>query len=104
MRARSKRMEAIYRDRRQLVAAMLEAHPVCQRCGRARSAEVHELKSRARGGSIVDEANCRALCHDCHRWITENPADAEADGWLLPSWAQAPTVNNPTTHEGAHRT
>jgi 5-methylcytosine-specific restriction endonuclease McrA len=86
MRARSKKMAAKYTERRKLVATMLEEFPMCQRCNAQRSTEVHELLSRARGGSILDPSNCVALCHQCHHWITTNPAEATADGWLKHSW------------------
>lgn len=90
LRARSRRQANTYRTRRApLVADLLEERPVCQRCQAARSSEVHELKSRARGGSILEENNLAALCHACHAWITTNPAAATAEGWLLPSWHTA---------------
>jgi 5-methylcytosine-specific restriction protein A len=87
-------MRRVYRQRRRLVARLLDERPVCQRCGRARSVDVHELKSRARGGSILDESNCVALCRACHDFVTTHPADAEAEGFLLPSWA-APATDQP---------
>jgi len=49
--------------------------------------DVHELKSRARGGSIVDPTNCISLCRSCHTYITTHPAWAEANGFALASWA-----------------
>lgn len=86
MRFRSPKQASIYTRRRQLVAELLGEHPICQRCGAARSTEVHEVLSRARGGSILDRDNCRALCHRCHRWITEHPQQATDEGWLRHSW------------------
>ena len=86
MRYRSKKQEALYRERRKLVAYLLEAIPVCQRCHSARSNECHEILSRARGGSILDVENIAVLCNPCHRWITTNPAEATAEGWLINSW------------------
>lgn len=80
-------MQRIYVGRRRLVAEVLEERPVCERCDRARSTVVHEIKSRARGGSILDKANCAALCDDCHLWVTTHPALAEFEGWSSPSWA-----------------
>ena len=99
MRRRSKKMQAIYRNERApFVAKFLEEHPDCQRCLEqpfvvqpgchwgnrriGRSTEVHEVLSRARGGSILDDENCRALCHECHSWITGHPRQATEDGWL----------------------
>ena len=88
MRFRSQEREKEYRVRRRLVRELLD-DAICERCQAARATEVHEVLSRARGGSILDRANCRALCHDCHRWVTEHPADAVASGWLAHSWGPA---------------
>jgi hypothetical protein len=35
--------------------------------------DMHEILSRARGGSITDPANILLVCRRCHSWITENP-------------------------------
>jgi 5-methylcytosine-specific restriction endonuclease McrA len=35
--------------------------------------DMHEILSRARGGSIIDPANILLVCRRCHSWITENP-------------------------------
>jgi hypothetical protein len=45
--------------------------------------DLHEVLSRARGGSITDLSNIRGLCRPCHTYITEHPAWALAEGWLL---------------------
>lgn len=74
-------MERMYRERRKIVAAMLEDSS-CARCDSQRATEIHELKSRARGGSILDRDNLVALCHDCHMWVTTHPIDALGTGWL----------------------
>lgn len=87
LRFRSKKTEKVYRDeRRALVQSMLGNHVPCERCYRHEATEVHELKSRARGGSITDPENCVALCHTCHRWVTEHPKEARETGWLRNSW------------------
>lgn len=87
LRFRSAKRAREYRtQRRPLVAAMLDERPICERCNAARSTEVHELLSRARGGSITDPGNCVCLCSACHSTITTNPAKATAEGWLLNSW------------------
>lgn len=87
MRPRSKKMQRTYAEQRiPLVKKVLEDQPVCIRCFRARSTDVHELKSRGRGGSITDETNVVAICRPCHNWITTHPAEAEAQGWSKNSW------------------
>lgn len=87
IRPRSAKTEKIYRTRRRnLVIALLAERPVCQRCQSQRSQDIHELKSRARGGSITDEENLVALCRPCHTWVTLNPIKAKEQGWLRNSW------------------
>ena len=90
LKARSPKMAKAYRTKRvPLVAAMLAEQPWCQiqwdeGC-QGRSADIHELLSRGRGGSITAEANCIAGCRHCHDAVTQNPAEAEARGFALPS-------------------
>jgi 5-methylcytosine-specific restriction endonuclease McrA len=87
IKPRSAKMEKIYRTRRRnLVAKLLAERPICQRCTNERSQDIHELKSRARGGSITDIENLVALCRNCHIWVTENPKKALEQGWLKSSW------------------
>jgi len=49
--------------------------------------DVHEIKTRARGGSITDPDNCLALCRACHSFITDNPAWALEHGYVVHAWA-----------------
>lgn len=86
MRYRSKKMEAKYRQRRPLVMQMLDEHPICQRCHSNPSQDVHEVVSRARGGSILDPSNLVCLCRSCHTFITINPLIAEAEGLSKHAW------------------
>ena len=87
MRHRSAKRAKLYRDERvPLVVNLLIERPVCERCKASGSQDIHELKSRARGGSIIDVNNLVALCRACHNWITTHPAEATAEGWLKHSW------------------
>lgn len=89
---RSPKVTALYArpgGRRDLVAVLLAEFPVCQAalmCWGAPSTEVHEVKTRARGGSILDRDNCLALCHNCHAWVTDNPRKAHELGLVKHSW------------------
>lgn len=87
LRRRSKKTAKLYREERvDLVKKLIEEHPICQRCEKDWSVTVHEILTRARGGSITDEENCRALCDDCHREIHSHPARSLAEGWLISRW------------------
>jgi len=90
IRRRSRKMDRTYVERRQLVGAILAAYPICQRCNFDRSVDVHEIKSRGRGGSILNIANCKALCRTCHDWIGAHLRQALAEGFLLNSWDDEP--------------
>lgn len=84
---RSSKRAALYREHRApLVARLLIERPTCQRCLKAGSQDIHEIKSRARGGSILDESNLLALCRTCHNWITTHPKEALEQGFLKNSW------------------
>ena len=54
--------------------------------------DVHEILTRARGGSTTDPDNCISLCRGCHRFITENTKWGEQHGFVLPSWAGVPEI------------
>lgn len=67
----------------------------CEACPRLhdgpvrRAVEVHEIKTRGRGGSIYDPDNAVGLCRLCHNWIHDHPDDALALGLLAHSWDAA---------------
>lgn len=82
LKQRSSKRETEMVDRRALVRRVLDARPVCERCESARSTDVHEPHTRARGGSITDPENVRALCRACHDWVHSHPAEASEEGWL----------------------
>jgi hypothetical protein len=98
---RSAKREEIYKLRRPLVQRLLSERRWCEACsifavvdGKAlytiiESVDVHEVISRGRGGSILDEANLLCVCRPCHQRITTHPAEGEETALLLPSWATA---------------
>ncbi len=81
----SKKRARENRERRQVVEAMAEGDPWCRKCREELAVDPHEVLSRARGGSITDPENIVPLCRTCHRWVTEHPIQAQAEGWLSPS-------------------
>ncbi len=87
IRHRSAKMEKLYATkRRNIVRKLLADRTICQRCLADRSQDVHELKSRARGGKIDDLENLVCLCRKCHQFVTENPKIAHEQGWAKQSW------------------
>ena len=96
---RSKKMDAKYVERREIVEDMLKSYPHCVACEIFHvkdrkpglsyvrpSQDVHELINRSQGGSIFDSRNLLTLCRAYHSRITINPKEAEGLGLHLESW------------------
>lgn len=98
MKHRSDKKEAEYRIRRPLVKRLLEERPWCEACpvfakhdgkvtySRNPGHDVHELKRRSQGGSILDESNLLVVCRPCHRRIGNYPQLAFDLGLATHGW------------------
>ncbi len=89
LRPRSRKTAVLSRTRRELVAALLEERPWCEiqfdGC-QGRAVDVDEIKSRARGGSILDESNLQTACRFCNGHKEDQPIDAVRRGVARHSW------------------
>lgn len=105
MRYRSKKTEETYKERRLIVARLLTERPLCEACpifatydGKKtfkchESIDVHEIVSRGRGGSILDENNLITVCRfPCHSRITGDSKTAEFLGLAMPGWTTSEMV------------
>jgi 5-methylcytosine-specific restriction endonuclease McrA len=82
LRPVSKRRERENRLRRKAMHEAYGTDPMCHRCRVRPARDAHELTRRSAGGSILDPANCRPVCAECHRFLHDNPVAAKAEGWL----------------------
>jgi hypothetical protein len=95
--ARSAKTAKIYREQRiPLTQESLAGNPWCGirwdgNCTR-RADALHEILPRGRGGSITEKANTLPACNYCNGAVSDNPAEAEARGFLLPSGRPAKAV------------
>lgn len=83
------------RENRQRAAVIDQLWPgrivQCWREGCPRLADdVHEIRTRARGGSITDPANLAPLCRACHDETTNEAPWAYSQGLLVHSWPDVP--------------
>ena len=78
--------------RRKVVKTILAIQPVCvaPNCGNP-SQDVHERKTRGRGGSPVNPFNTIGLCRPCHFEVTGEASWAYPAGLLLHGWDPEPT-------------
>ena len=98
MRYRSAKKEKEYVERRKLVVRLLEEKPWCEACPvfaehdekkmykRNQSSDLHELKRRSQGGSILDEENIICVCRPCHTRIGNYPQLAFDLGLAKHGW------------------
>ena len=74
------------REQRQRVAMLREIEAdqeICQRCHSDRASQAHEYLRRSQGGSITEIEGIALICFECHRFITEHPRQAVAEGWAV---------------------
>lgn len=95
---RSKKMQAVYDERRPFVEKILRERPLCEACrvfavhdnkasfNNHMSRDVHEIIRRSQGGSILDEANVLAVCRPCHIRIGNYPQLAFDLGLAKHGW------------------
>lgn len=91
LRAQSKKRQAENRERRAMLKAKYgDGLVVCEVpwCRNVAN-DPHEPLTRARGGSITDPENVRAVCRPCHDEIGTEPAWAYELGFLRHSWEAA---------------
>jgi 5-methylcytosine-specific restriction endonuclease McrA len=74
--------------RQQLRQKLLQNNPLCQRCRKQYATDLHEVLSRGRGGSPLDENNIVLLCRICHSFVTVNPKQAVEEGFLRSAYGQ----------------
>lgn len=77
-RARAAMADRRWPDRRDGTVMCECGRPECNR----RADDGHEILTRARGGSITDEANVKALARECHQEIQLGPAWAYRAGLI----------------------
>ena len=63
--------------------------------------DVHEILTRGRGGSIIDENNVLALCRTCHHFITNEPAWATENGFVV-SWSISMEADRAAAERARH--
>jgi 5-methylcytosine-specific restriction endonuclease McrA len=97
---RSQKTKDKYKERVPLVKKLLEERPWCEACPvfaehdakasyvRRPSVDIHELKRRSQGGSILDEKNLMAVCRPCHRRIGDFPQLAFDLGLSIHGWEE----------------
>jgi hypothetical protein len=59
----------------------------CLRCGGGATAKHHRMRRREGGHGLW---NVISLCDGCHRWAHANVTVARREGYIIPTFSQAP--------------
>lgn len=62
--------------------AYLALHPVCEKCKKAKSQDIHHKAGR-NGRYLCDYSLFAALCRLCHDWCHANGREARRQGWII---------------------
>jgi hypothetical protein len=91
LRKQSTKRQRENRQRRQMLKDKYGTSPVVCEVPWCKNVanDPHEPLTRARGGSITDPDNVRAVCRSCHDEIGKEPAWAYELGFLRHSWEVA---------------
>lgn len=95
---KKKEINALYAKRKRLY---LKLHPICEACHKAKATDLHH--SRGRSGQLLVLAQYfQALCSTCHRWVHDNPKEAQAKGLLAGpgDWNVVPVIKDDLNNEG----
>ena len=87
MRPVSKKRAAVLRIYAKKRLEFLEENARCVRC-QDPATQVHHMAGRDGTQRLLDATRWAAMCAWCHRWVTEHPQQAIAEGYSLPRVGQ----------------
>jgi len=110
LRYASPKRQSEYKEYAKVKKAYLALHPMCEKCKKAKSQDIHHRAGRA-GRYLCDYSLFAALCRACHDFIHQNGREARKQGWIIdtvhvpqylaeePSEVQSPSQSQAHTHE-----
>ena len=92
MRRLSKPTAKKYRDGKPAREAIQARIPVCEKCQRSRTSELHEIPRANMRKHVSSLASCvLGLCRSCHDYMHANPAEWPKAKQLALLWWRRPT-------------
>jgi hypothetical protein len=82
LRCASPKRQREYREYARVKKAYLALHPVCEKCKKAKSQDIHHKAGRV-GRYLCDYSLFAALCRACHDWCHANGREARKQGWII---------------------
>ena len=79
---RAKKAQLYEKATKEYLESLQGSSPLCERCDKTPGVELHHLAKR--NGCMLWAKDWFAwLCRPCHRWVHDNPREAEVDGWIV---------------------
>ncbi len=82
LRNASPKRQREYKEYAKAKKAYLILHPVCEKCRKNKSQDIHHKAGR-NGRYLCDYSLFAALCRPCHDWCHANGREARKQGWII---------------------
>jgi hypothetical protein len=82
LRYASPKRQSEYKEYAKVKKAYLALHPMCEKCKKAKSQDIHHKAGRV-GRYLCDYSLFAALCRACHDFIHQNGREARKQGWII---------------------
>ena len=101
LRNASPKRQSEYKEYSKVKKAYLALHPICERCKKAKSQDIHHKAGRV-GKWLCRYEFFAALCRHCHDSCHANPVAARKQGWIIDTFHTlpnpAPEVSDVQSH------
>jgi 4-alpha-glucanotransferase len=82
LRNASPKRQREYKEYAKVKKAYLALHPICERCKKAKSQDIHHKAGR-NGRYLCEYSLFAALCRTCHDEVHANGKEARKQGWII---------------------
>ena len=90
LRNASPKRQREYKEYAKVKQAYLALHPICERCKKAKSQDIHHKAGRV-GPWLCRYEFFAATCRTCHDEIHANPIAARKQGWIIDTFHALPS-------------
>ncbi len=93
LRNASPKRQNEYKKYAKVKKAYLALHPVCERCKKAKSQDIHHKAGRT-GRWLCDYSLFAALCRVCHDAVHANGRESRKQGWIIDTFHVLPHLDS----------
>jgi hypothetical protein len=101
LRNATPKRQSEYKEYAKVKQAYLALHPICEKCKKAKSQDIHHKAGRV-GRYLCEYSLFAALCRACHDFCHANGREARKQGWIIDTFHAlpnpAPEVSDVQSH------